>query len=93
MSLCRPQADGHPDEESDARDPISASTCSIGRAPSSGLKLARHIAVIERDLARDSKKALNRTYEIQGMRAALGTAPDDHAIESAGSPYKNASWI
>jgi enoyl-CoA hydratase len=32
---------------------------------------------------------LNRTYEIQGMRAALDAALDiDHAIESAGSPDK-----
>jgi hypothetical protein len=38
---------------------------------------------------RNTKKALNRTYEIQGMRAALDTALDiDHAIESAGSPDK-----
>jgi enoyl-CoA hydratase/carnithine racemase len=53
------------------------------------LKIARHIAVIDPELVRDTKKALNRTYEIQGMRAALDTALDiDHAIESAGSPDK-----
>ena len=53
------------------------------------LKIARHIAVIDPDLVRDTKKALNRSYEIQGMRAALHTALDiDHAIESAGSPDK-----
>src|SRR5256885_9201320 len=55
------------------------------------MKIARHIAVIDPDLVRDTKKALNRTYEIQGMRAALATALDiDHAIESHGSPDKQA---
>lgn len=53
------------------------------------LNLARNIAVIDPDLVRYTKKALNRTYEIQGMRAALDAALDiDHAIESAGSPDK-----
>lgn len=55
------------------------------------LAIARHIAVIDPDLVRDTKKALNRTYEIQGMRAALDAALDiDHAIESHGSPDKRA---
>ncbi|MFN2643914.1 MAG: enoyl-CoA hydratase/isomerase family protein [Burkholderiales bacterium] len=53
--------------------------------------IARHIAVIDPDLVRETKKALNRTYEIQGMRAALVTALDiDHGIESHGSPDKRA---
>src|SRR5690349_12070804 len=55
------------------------------------LKIARQIAVIDPDLVRDTKKALNRTYEIQGMRDALKSALDiDHAIESAGSPDKKS---
>src|SRR4029079_4251124 len=55
----------------------------------SALDIARHIAVIDPALVRDTKKALNRTYETQGMRAALDMALDiDHAIESAGSPDK-----
>jgi enoyl-CoA hydratase/carnithine racemase len=55
------------------------------------MKIARHIAVIDPNLVRDTKKALNRTFEIQGMRAALDTALDiDHAIESHGSPDKRA---
>ena len=55
------------------------------------LQIARHISVIDPDLVRDTKKALNRTYEIQGMRAALNAALDiDHAIESHGSPDKRA---
>lgn len=60
-----------------------------GEHLTTALRIARNIAVIDPDLVRDTKKALNRTYEIQGMRAALDTALDiDHAIESAGSPDK-----
>jgi enoyl-CoA hydratase len=62
-----------------------------GQHLATALAIARHIAVIDPDLVRDTKKALNRTYEIQGMRAALATALDiDHAIESQGSPDKRA---
>jgi enoyl-CoA hydratase/carnithine racemase len=60
-----------------------------GEHLSAALALARRMAVIDPDLVRDTKKALNRTYEIQGMRAALAAALDiDHAIESHGSPDK-----
>ena len=60
-----------------------------GEHLASALRIARNIAVIDPDLVRATKKALNRTYEIQGMRAALKEALDiDHAIESAGSPDK-----
>jgi enoyl-CoA hydratase/carnithine racemase len=60
-----------------------------GEHLATALRIARHIAVIDPDLVRDTKKALNRTYEIQGMRAALDAALDiDHAIESHGSPDK-----
>ena len=53
------------------------------------LRIARQMAVIDPELVRDTKKALNRSYEIQGLRAALDTALDiDHAIESHGSPDK-----
>ncbi|HZS69162.1 MAG TPA: hypothetical protein VFA72_18800 [Burkholderiales bacterium] len=47
-----------------------------------GVRRARSVldwlpyAVIDPGLVRDTKKALNRTYEIQGMRAALDTALD-----------------
>ena len=62
-----------------------------GEHLSTALRIARHIAVIDPDLVRDTKKALNRSYEIQGMRAALDEALDiDHAIESAGSPDKKS---
>jgi enoyl-CoA hydratase/carnithine racemase len=60
-----------------------------GEHLSAALALARRMAVVDPDLVRDTKKALNRTYEIQGMRAALAAALDiDHAIESHGSPDK-----
>jgi len=62
-----------------------------GQHLSSALRIARQIAVIDPDLVRDTKKALNRSYEIQGLRAALETALDiDHAIESHGSPDKRS---
>jgi enoyl-CoA hydratase/carnithine racemase len=61
----------------------------VGEHLTAALRIARHMAVIDPDLVRDTKKALNRSYEIQGMRAALDTALDiDHAIESHGSPDK-----
>lgn len=60
-----------------------------GEHLATALRLARQMAVVDPDLVRDTKKALNRSYEIQGMRAALDTALDiDHAIESHGSPDK-----
>jgi enoyl-CoA hydratase/carnithine racemase len=60
-----------------------------GEHLSAAFAIARRMAVIDPDLVRDTKKALNRTYEIQGMRAALAAALDiDHAIESHGSPDK-----
>jgi long-chain acyl-CoA synthetase len=60
-----------------------------GEHLAAALRIARNIALIDPALVRDTKKALNRTYEIQGMRAALDAALDiDHAIESAGSPDK-----
>ena len=60
-----------------------------GEHLSSALRIARQMAVIDPDLVRDTKKALNRSYEIQGLRAALEAALDiDHAIESHGSPDK-----
>lgn len=53
------------------------------------LRIARQMAVIDPVLMRETKKALNRSYEIQGMRTALDSALDiDHAIESHGTPDK-----
>jgi enoyl-CoA hydratase len=53
------------------------------------LAMARRIAAIDPELMRQTKIAINRTYEIQGMGEALGTALDiDLDIESRGSPDK-----
>ena len=55
------------------------------------LRMARGIALMDPNLVGETKKALNRTYEIQGMPKALKVALDiDHAIESHGSPDKRA---
>lgn len=60
-----------------------------GEHLNTALRIARQIAVIDPGLVRDTKKAINRSYEIQGLRAALDAALDiDHAIESHGSPDK-----
>jgi enoyl-CoA hydratase len=60
-----------------------------GEHLATALRIARQMAVVDPDLMRDTKKALNRSYEIQGLRAALEAALDiDHAIESHGSPDK-----
>ncbi len=53
------------------------------------LAMARRIAVIDPDLVRETKQAINRAYEIMGMGEALAAALDiDHGIESRGSPDK-----
>lgn len=55
------------------------------------LRTARGIALMDPSLVAETKKALNRTYEIQGMQTALRMALDiDHTIESHGSPDKRA---
>jgi enoyl-CoA hydratase len=53
------------------------------------LRLAANIAAIDPNLVRDTKKAINRSYEVQGMEMALKQALDiDHAVESHGSADK-----
>ena len=55
------------------------------------LRTARGIALMDPNLVVQTKKALNRTYDIQGMPTALRMALDiDHTIESHGSPDKRA---
>ncbi len=55
------------------------------------IRTARGIALMDPNLVVETKKALNRTYEIQGMQTALKMALDvDHGIESHGSPDKTA---
>lgn len=53
------------------------------------LDVARHIAVIDPNLMRQTKRAINRSYEIAGMGEALQAALDiDLHIEGEGSPDK-----
>ena len=55
------------------------------------LRTARGIALMDPYLVAETKKALNRTYDLQGMQTALRMALDiDHGIESHGSPDKRA---
>lgn len=55
------------------------------------LAIAYGIALVDPMVVMETKKALNRTYELQGMQSALQTALDiDHTIESHGSPDKQA---
>ena len=55
------------------------------------LRTARGIALMDPNLVAQTKKALNRSYDIQGLPTALRMALDiDHAIESHGSPDKRA---
>jgi enoyl-CoA hydratase len=53
------------------------------------LALAQHIAAIDPDLVKQTKRAINRVYEAQNMLAALEEAlAIDLAVEGAGSPDK-----
>ena len=62
-----------------------------GMHVTTALQIARFIAVVDPNLMKETKRAINRTYEIQGMQSALETALDiDHAVESQGSPDKRA---
>jgi enoyl-CoA hydratase/carnithine racemase len=63
----------------------------VGGHVEEALRIARRIAVMDPNLVAETKKALNRSYEIQGMQTALKSALDiDHTIESHGSPDKQA---
>lgn len=60
-----------------------------GEAEASAMALARHIAVIDPDLVRQTKRAVNRSVEIMGLTEALHEALDiDLAIEGKGSVDK-----
>ena len=53
------------------------------------MKIARNIAKMDPVLVQQTKKAINRAYDIQGLESALAAALDiDHTIESHGSPDK-----
>jgi enoyl-CoA hydratase len=54
-----------------------------------GLTMANHIAAIDPNLVKQTKRAINRAFEAQNMLAALEEAlAIDLAIEGAGSPDK-----
>jgi enoyl-CoA hydratase len=58
---------------------------------SAALATARHIAAIDPDLVRETKRAINRSFEARGMAEALEAALDiDLQIEGQGSPDKIA---
>jgi enoyl-CoA hydratase/carnithine racemase len=55
------------------------------------IRLARHIAAIDPELVRETKRAINGAFEAQGMADALEAAlAIDLAIEGKGSPDKIA---
>ena len=55
------------------------------------LALANHIAAIDPDLVKQTKRAINRAFEARNMLAALEEAlAIDLAVEGAGSPDKIA---
>jgi enoyl-CoA hydratase/carnithine racemase len=54
-----------------------------------GLAVANHIAAIDSNLVKETKRAINRAFEAQNMLSALEEAlAIDLAIEGAGSPDK-----
>lgn len=83
------------DDRIAARDALAMGLVSRVVAPGTqlteALRTARGIALMDPVLVAETKKALNRTYEIQGMPTALKVALDiDHGIESHGCPDKRA---
>lgn len=61
----------------------------VGQECQEALTMAQRIAVIDPELVKQSKKALNRSYQLMGMLDALETALDiDTQIEGEGSPDK-----
>ena len=61
----------------------------VSELESTALNIARHIAVIDPNLVQQTKRAINRSIEIQGMPAALEDALNiDLVIEGEGSPDK-----
>jgi enoyl-CoA hydratase len=61
----------------------------VGEELPAALALARHLAVMDPALVQQTKRAINRAYEIMGMGQALDEAlAIDLAIEGPGSPDK-----
>ena len=83
------------DDRIPAREALAMGLVSRVVAPGThlaeALRTARGIALMDPNLVAQTKKALNRTYDIQGLPTALRMALDiDHTIESHGSPDKRA---
>jgi len=83
------------DDRIPAREALAMGLVSRVVAPGThlaeALRTARGIALMDPNLVVQTKKALNRTYDIQGLPTALRMALDiDHSIESHGSPDKRA---
>ena len=83
------------DDRIPARDALAMGLVSRVVAPGThvteALRTARSMALMDPNLVAETKKALNRTYDIQGLQTALRMALDiDHTIESHGSPDKRA---
>ncbi len=83
------------DDRIPAREALAMGLVSRVVAPGThlaeALRTARGIALMDPNLVVQTKKALNRTYDIQGLPTALRMALDiDHTIESHGSPDKRA---
>lgn len=61
----------------------------VGEHLRQAMRVARNIARMDPVLVQQTKKAIQRTYEAQGLEVALAAALDiDHSIESHGSPDK-----
>ncbi len=61
----------------------------VGQHLEVAMRVARNIAKMDPELVQQTKKAMQRTYDVQGIEAALAAALDiDHSIESHGSPDK-----
>lgn len=60
-----------------------------GRDVAEAMLLARRMAGMDRTLVKETKRAINRTYDLMGMSAALEAALDiDTLIEGEGMPTK-----
>jgi len=61
----------------------------VDELDATGLAIANHIAAIDPNLVKETKRAINRAFEAQNMLTALEEAlAIDLAIEGAGSPDK-----
>ena len=68
---------------------IVSEVVQVGEHHQRALQIARHLSAMDPVLVQETKRAINQSYEVQGMKAALQRALEiDHGIESHGSPDK-----